>query len=106
MYRGDGGAMATSKHMKDYLEVRFCIFDYPSCDRSLWNSSLEIAERPYSQASAAAGYADDINQQPFLLYHDSLKENFRQIFHEANGIDGEEDDYSSLETAASEVDDL
>ena len=57
------------------------MIDCPSCDRSLWNSSLETTERAYATASSSE--ESDIS---FMLYHDDQLSTFRNIEREADGI--------------------
>ena len=77
-YRNNGGASATSKRLEDYHPVRFCLFDYPSCDRSLWNSSLDTTERPYATATSEE---TDVG---FMLYHNEQFNVYHDLEREAN----------------------
>lgn len=85
-YRNSAGASAVSIRMEDYLPVRFCIFDYPSCDRSLWNSSLDTTDRAYATASSEEAGTS------FMLYHDQQLNTFRSLEQEVNNDNIEEDD--------------
>jgi len=80
-YRNTGGASTASNRVQDYLPVRFCLFDYPSCDRSLWNSSTDTTERAY--ATAASAEEADVG---FMLYHDEQLSTFCVLEQQANGV--------------------
>jgi len=85
-YRNSGGASAVSIKMEDYLPVRFCIFEYPSCDRSLWKSSLDTTDRAYATALS------EETDTSFMLYHDQQLYTFLSLELEVNNNIIAEDD--------------
>jgi len=85
-YRGHGGATVNTALMAEYLPVRYCLFDYPFCDRSLWNSSVDSPDRPYATASARIRNQSEQEAVSFMLYHDEQLKTFSRIQREADGI--------------------
>ena len=102
-YRQSGGATTSSQNIEDYLPARFALFDYPFCDRSLWNSSLDTTQRPYATALS------EEEEVSFMLYHDQQLNTFRKIQREAEGIpisnsDTENDDDEDIDASSSSDD--
>ena len=102
-YRHSGGATTLSTNIADYLPVRFALFDYPFCDRSLWNSSLDTTQRPYATALS------EEEEVSFMLYHDQQLNTFRNIQREAEGLpftnsDTENDDDEDIDASSSSDD--
>ena len=87
--------------------MRYCLFDYPFCDRSLWNSSVDTADRPFATASATilSDTQSDQEAVSFMLYHDEQLQTFSRIQRAADGVvdvTSDVEDYEAQESSEEE----